>query len=96
MDWRTLADRAAKDLHRLSPSTRRIDHIGPNALPMVLCEEGRREAFVIVHPLWDPNMLSNYLKEHLDAGWSLYLIDTFEASRRLLATVDRTRFAPDA
>ncbi|MBO9454640.1 DEAD/DEAH box helicase [Paracoccus sp. R12_1] len=96
LDWRTLADRAAGDLHRLSPSTRRIDHIGPNALPIVLCEEGRREAFVIVHPLWDPNMLSNYLKEHLDAGCSLYLIDTFEASRRLLATVDRTRFAPDA
>lgn len=95
-DWRALADRAAEELHRLSPSTRRIDQVGPNALPMVLCDDAEhREAFAIVHPFWDRVMLSNCLAEHLDPGRSLYLIDTFEASRRLLTTVDRARSAPD-
>lgn len=92
-DWPKLAMEAARAIEKLNPRTRKVIQVGALHLPVVTDE---KEAYMVVHPFWDvlesPSKVINEslvgLRRQFD---KVYCIDTFEANRRLMNTLDRLR-----
>ncbi|MDT3322026.1 DEAD/DEAH box helicase [Shewanella sp. SP1S2-4] len=94
-DWPVLAKDAAQSIQRLNPSSRRVSKVGALNLPVVTDET---EAYMVVHPFWDvlgspSEVINESLVELRRQFDKVYCIDTFEANRRLMNTLDRLRKA---
>ncbi len=92
-DWPKLAMEAALSIQKLNPSTRKVIQMGVLNLPVVTDE---KEAYMVVHPFWDvlgsPSEVINESLVELRMQFDkVYCIDTFEANRRLMNTLDRLR-----
>ena len=95
-DWHHQAEAAADNIRRLNPDHCTVHSVGALRLPVVIdCSNPQaREAFVIVHPFWALDVPAPELAEavsELDVSLSLYFIDTFEASRRLMHAIQFAR-----
>lgn len=97
VDWPELAQRAAEDICRMSPTSRTVENRGPLNLPTVtdMTGAGGPETFVLVHPFWsigdDMDDKLKSIVDHFSSSISVRFIDTFEASRRLLGAMDYSR-----
>lgn len=92
-DWPELAKVSAQSIQRLNPNTRKVIHVGALNLPVVTDET---EAYMVVHPFWDisespSEVINESLAELRSQFDKVYCIDTFEASRRLMNTLDKLR-----
>ncbi|ENP7380576.1 DEAD/DEAH box helicase [Vibrio parahaemolyticus] len=92
-DWPKLAMEAALSIQKLNPSTRKVIQMGVLNLPVVTDE---KEAYMVVHPFWDvlnspSEVINESLVELRRQFDKVYCIDTFEANRRLMNTLDRLR-----
>ena len=92
-DWPELAKGAAQSIQRLNPNTRKVSNVGALNLPVVT---DVTEAFMVVHPFWDvldspSEVINESLNELRRLFDKVYCIDTFEAHRRLMNTLDRLR-----
>lgn len=92
-DWPELAESAAQSIQKLNPNTREVIHVGALNLPVVTDVS---EAYMVVHPFWDvlgspSEVINESLVELRGQFDKVYCIDTFEASRRLMNTLDKLR-----
>jgi Lhr-like helicase len=92
-DWPELAESAAQSIQKLNPNTREVIHVGALNLPVVTDVS---EAYMVVHPFWDvlgspSEVINESLVELRGQFDKIYCIDTFEASRRLMNTLDKLR-----
>lgn len=99
-DWPALAMRAADDIRRLDPQSRRVERVGPLDLPVVMVPKGTSiEAFVVVHPFWrldEAARRKGPLAQTLGAvrAHDIYFLDTFEVARRPVKALDNARNRP--
>lgn len=90
-DWPRQAMESAKAIQRINPNTRQIIQVGSLHLPAVIDET---ETILVVHPFWDVSKEASIVKEallELKNNNTMYFIDTFEASRRLMGALDYLR-----
>lgn len=96
-DWSLrLATNAAEELRRLNPVSRSVVSVGPLHIPAVVEEPTHgKEAFVVVHPFWrlDDGGIADPLAATREAlsGRDVRFVDTFDAARRPVRTLDIAR-----
>lgn len=96
-DWPALAENAAQEVRRLDPQRRRVEHIGPLGLPIVIRPHaGGTEAYMVVHPFWrlDAGSLAmGSLADSLRAtsADTVWFLDTFDVARRPVKALENAR-----